>query len=49
MAIFLLLTGGAFLIPKESTAHIAVVALGIYLHCIAYSPTEGEWRLRSPS
>ncbi|TKA55614.1 hypothetical protein B0A53_02792 [Rhodotorula sp. CCFEE 5036] len=41
MAIFLLLTGVAFLIPKESTAHIAVVALGIYLHCIAYSPTEG--------
>lgn len=43
MAIFLLLTGLAFLIPKESTAHIGVVALGIYLHCIAYSPTEGEW------
>lgn len=41
MAIFLLITGVAFLIPKDSTAHIAVVAIGIYLHCIAYSPTEG--------
>ena len=42
MSLFLLITGLAFLIPKENTAHIAVVALGIYLHCMAYSPTEGE-------
>ncbi|GAA5999485.1 sugar porter family MFS transporter [Rhodotorula paludigena] len=41
MAIFLLLTGFAFLIPEESKAHIGVVALGIYLHCLAYSPGEG--------
>ncbi|BGP49476.1 hypothetical protein JCM10450v2_005367 [Rhodotorula kratochvilovae] len=41
MAVFLLMTGFAFWIPKESTAHIAVIALGIYLHCIAYSPGEG--------
>ncbi|GAA6059574.1 hypothetical protein JCM10212_000630 [Sporobolomyces blumeae] len=41
MAIFLLMTGMAFYIPETSTARIAVVALGIYLHCIAYSPSEG--------
>ncbi|KAM0790923.1 hypothetical protein ACM66B_004230 [Microbotryomycetes sp. NB124-2] len=41
MAIFLLMVGMAFFIPEESTARIAVVALGIYLHCMAYSPGEG--------
>ncbi|GAA6013458.1 hypothetical protein JCM10207_008855 [Rhodosporidiobolus poonsookiae] len=41
MCIFLLLTGFAFYIPDTSDARIAVVALGIYLHCMAYSPTEG--------
>ncbi|BGP56392.1 hypothetical protein JCM8202v2_004010 [Rhodotorula sphaerocarpa] len=41
MSAFLLLAGLGFLIPKESTAHIAVIALGVYLHCIAYSPSEG--------
>ncbi|GAA5974465.1 hypothetical protein JCM11641_003232 [Rhodosporidiobolus odoratus] len=41
MAIFLLVTGFAFYIPEGSTARIAVVALGIYLHCMAYSPGEG--------
>jgi len=41
MAIFLLMTGMAFFIPETSKARIAVVALGIYLHCIAYSPGEG--------
>ncbi|GAA5967400.1 hypothetical protein JCM21900_001041 [Sporobolomyces salmonicolor] len=41
MAVFLLLTGFAFYIPETSKARIAVVALGIYLHCIAYSPGEG--------
>ncbi|GAA5983984.1 hypothetical protein JCM11641_001416 [Rhodosporidiobolus odoratus] len=41
MAIFLLMTGMAFYIPADSNARIAVVALGIYLHCMAYSPGEG--------
>ncbi|KDE07241.1 hypothetical protein MVLG_02462 [Microbotryum lychnidis-dioicae p1A1 Lamole] len=41
MALFLLMTGMAFFIPEESKARVAVVALGIYLHCIAYSPGEG--------
>ncbi|GAA5906000.1 sugar porter family MFS transporter [Sporobolomyces salmoneus] len=44
MALFLLMTGMSFFIEPnnpESTARIAVVALGIYLHCIAYSPGEG--------
>jgi hypothetical protein len=34
--------GMAFFIPEESNARIAVVALGIYLHCMAYSPGEGK-------
>ncbi|GAA6059742.1 hypothetical protein JCM10212_001950 [Sporobolomyces blumeae] len=41
MACFLLLTGFAFYIPTESKARIAVIALGIYLHCMAYSPGMG--------
>ncbi|KAK7472875.1 hypothetical protein VKT23_000983 [Stygiomarasmius scandens] len=42
MAVFLLLTGFAFWIPQDSgNAQIAVVALGIYLFVIAYSPGEG--------
>ncbi|GAA5951544.1 hypothetical protein JCM3765_005965 [Sporobolomyces pararoseus] len=42
MALFLLMTGMAFFIPESAgDARIAVVALGIYLHCIAYSPGEG--------
>ncbi|GAA6016986.1 hypothetical protein JCM11491_006120 [Sporobolomyces phaffii] len=42
MAIFLLITGFGFFIPSDrGDARIAVVALGIYLHCIAYSPGEG--------
>lgn len=41
MALFLLMTGMAFYIPESSKARIGVVALGIYLHCIAYSPGEG--------
>ncbi|GAA6025689.1 hypothetical protein JCM10207_003829 [Rhodosporidiobolus poonsookiae] len=41
MCIFLLLAGFAFYIPDTSNAHIGVVALGIYLHCMAYSPGEG--------
>ncbi|GAA5926394.1 sugar porter family MFS transporter [Sporobolomyces koalae] len=41
MAIFLFMTGMAFFIPESSKARIGIVALGIYLHCIAYSPGEG--------
>ncbi|KIP02928.1 hypothetical protein PHLGIDRAFT_130455 [Phlebiopsis gigantea 11061_1 CR5-6] len=40
MSIFLLMTGFAFWIP-EGTGRLAVVALGIYLFGIAYSPGEG--------
>ena len=40
MAIFLLMTGFAFWIPSEKP-RLAVVALGIYLFGIAYSPGEG--------
>ncbi|OSX66254.1 hypothetical protein POSPLADRAFT_1064660 [Postia placenta MAD-698-R-SB12] len=40
MAIFLLMTGFSFYIP-EGKAQLAVVALGIYLYTIAYSPGEG--------
>ncbi|KAL0956130.1 hypothetical protein HGRIS_002296 [Hohenbuehelia grisea] len=40
MAIFLLMTGFAFWIP-EGNGRLAVVALGIYLFGIAYSPGEG--------
>ncbi|GAA5948416.1 hypothetical protein JCM10213_004415 [Rhodosporidiobolus nylandii] len=41
MCLALLLTGFAFYIPDSSKAHISVICLGVYLHCIAYSPTEG--------
>ncbi|KAK4055364.1 hypothetical protein OIO90_003202 [Microbotryomycetes sp. JL221] len=41
MCIFLLMVGMGFFIPAESKARLAVVALGIYLHCMAYSPGEG--------
>jgi MFS family permease len=40
MAIFLLLTGFSFWIQAEK-ARLAVVALGIYLFAMAYSPGEG--------
>ncbi|TFK54520.1 hypothetical protein OE88DRAFT_1655224 [Heliocybe sulcata] len=40
MSACLLLTGFAFWIP-ETSARIGVVALGIYLFCIFYSPGEG--------
>ena len=40
MAIFLLMTGFAFWIP-EVNSRLAVVALGIYLFVVAYSPGEG--------
>ncbi|KAK0195228.1 hypothetical protein F5146DRAFT_996907 [Armillaria mellea] len=42
MTIFLLLTGFAFWIPEENEhARIGVIALGIYLFTMAYSPGEG--------
>lgn len=41
MSLFLLMTGMGFFIPETSKARIAVIALGIYLHCMAYSPGEG--------
>ncbi|THU79353.1 hypothetical protein K435DRAFT_875558 [Dendrothele bispora CBS 962.96] len=40
MTIFLLMTGFAFYIP-DGSARTAVVALGIYLFAMAYSPGEG--------
>ena len=40
MAIFLLLSGFSFFIP-EGKGRLAVVALGIYLYGMAYSPGEG--------
>ena len=40
MALFLLMTGFSFFIP-EGTGRLAVVALGIYLFAMAYSPGEG--------
>ncbi|KAI0819328.1 hypothetical protein BC628DRAFT_1333246 [Trametes gibbosa] len=41
MSVFLLMTGFAFFIPEDTKARIAVVALGIYLFGMAYSPGEG--------
>lgn len=40
MAIFLLMTGFSFFIP-DGKGRLAVVALGIYLYGMAYSPGEG--------
>ncbi|BGP51893.1 hypothetical protein JCM10450v2_007853 [Rhodotorula kratochvilovae] len=40
MSVFLLMAGMAFYIP-EGSGRTAVVALGVYLHCMAYSPGEG--------
>ncbi|TRM67230.1 hypothetical protein BD626DRAFT_171073 [Schizophyllum amplum] len=41
MSLALWFTGASFNIPDGTTARIACVALGTYLHCIAYSPSEG--------
>lgn len=41
MSLCLLFTGFSFWIPKDSTAHIACIALGIYLFGVVYSPGEG--------
>lgn len=40
MAVFLLMTGMAFLIP-ERESRVGVIAAGIYLFTIAYSPGAG--------
>ena len=40
MSVFLFMTGWSFMIP-EGTTRIAIVALGIYLFCLAYSPGAG--------
>ena len=41
MSLFLLMTGFAFWIPESNKAHLGVVALGIYLFGMVYSPGEG--------
>jgi len=41
MALCMFFTGFSFWIPDNSTAHIACIALGIYLFGIVYSPGEG--------
>ncbi|ELQ37140.1 MFS hexose transporter [Pyricularia oryzae] len=41
MSLFLFFTGFSFWIPEESKAHIACIALGIYLFGMVYSPGEG--------
>ncbi len=41
MALCLLFTGFSFWIPETSTAHIACIALGLYLFGMVYSPGEG--------
>lgn len=41
MSLFLFFTGFSFWIPQQATAHIACIALGIYLFGVVYSPGEG--------
>lgn len=41
MALFMFFTGFSFWIPASSPAHIACIALGIYLFGMVYSPGEG--------
>lgn len=41
MALSLLFTGFCFWIPQTSTARVALVALGIYIFGVVYSPGEG--------
>jgi sugar porter (SP) family MFS transporter len=41
MSLCLFFTGFSFLIPEGSAAHIACIALGLYLFGIVYSPGEG--------
>ncbi|KAK0639339.1 hypothetical protein B0T16DRAFT_463028 [Cercophora newfieldiana] len=41
MALFLFFTGFSFWIPEDTPAHIACIALGVYLFAAVYSPGEG--------
>ena len=41
MSLFLLLTGFSFFAPENSKTRVGLVALGIYLFGIVYSPGEG--------
>ncbi len=41
MSLCLFFTGFSFWIPDASTAHIACIALGLYLFGVVYSPGEG--------
>ena len=41
MSVFLLMTGFSFWIPGGGSGQLAVVALGIYLYGMVYSPGEG--------
>jgi sugar porter (SP) family MFS transporter len=41
MSLFMFFTGFSFWIPPSSTAHIACIAVGIYLFGMVYSPGEG--------
>lgn len=41
MSLFMFFTGFSFWIPENSTAHLACIALGIYLYGCVYSPGEG--------
>ncbi|KAI1418104.1 hypothetical protein F5Y13DRAFT_150557 [Hypoxylon sp. FL1857] len=41
MSLFLFFTGFSFWIPEGTTAHVACIALGIYLYGVVYSPGEG--------
>jgi len=41
MSLFLFFTGFSFWIPSSSPAHIACIALGVYLFAAVYSPGEG--------
>lgn len=41
MAICMFFTGWSFWIPEDSKAHVACIALGIYLFGMVYSPGEG--------
>ena len=41
MSLFLFFTGFSFWIPSDSPAHIACIAVGIYLFAAVYSPGEG--------
>ncbi len=41
MSLFMFFTGFSHWIPQESPAHLACIALGVYLFGVVYSPGEG--------